>query len=213
MIDEPLKGVPSPQNELCLRGEVGAWFDRPPMTDAEWAERGDPREMLSAMSGRFSNGVLRLFAAACVRWVCHLLREEVGRRAVEQFAAGLIGDADLAAAKAAITNIPPATTEAWHWKPGDAGAFCGAWYASGRNAWYAAWFGSRRAAEAIREAAFATIVRQQVDDAREAYQHVKALQHAAEVFELAVQASFCERWSKPVYSGNRPDKRVQPDNF
>lgn len=192
MIDGPLIGVPSLRNEHCLMGEAGAWMDRPPITDAEWAECGDPREMLRAMSGRFSNGVLRLFAAACVRRVWHLLRDERGRRAVEaaeQFAAGLIGDADLAAVKATITNVPPAT-EAWAWKPGDSGAFCAAWYASGPNAWCAAWFGTRHAAEAVGEVACAPMIWQQADDVREAYLHAKAVEHAAVVVELAVQAGW-----------------------
>jgi hypothetical protein len=148
------------------------------MGEAEWQACADPWPMLEASRERLSERKLRLFAVACARRIWNLLQDERGRRAVqaaEDFADGAISAADLAAAKAAITGIPVPPRR----PPGYHGAMAAAWYASGVNAWYAAWHSSRQAAKAVGEAA-----REGVVDWDEA----NAIAERARDGELAIQA-------------------------
>ena len=64
------------------------------MTEAEWLAATDPQAMLDFLrdTGRVTDRKVRLFAAACVRQVWHLLTDGRGRQAVEaaeQYADGL----------------------------------------------------------------------------------------------------------------------------
>ena len=72
------------------------------MTGAEWGSCGDPEPMIQSLPADRYQRELRLFAAACVRRVWHLL--PAGCRAAveasERFAAGQVGEAELAAAVA-----------------------------------------------------------------------------------------------------------------
>lgn len=159
----------------------------PPMDDAEWQSCGDPRPMLSAVCGRVSDRTLRVFAIACIRRVWHLLRDERARRAVEaaeQFVTGRISADELAAAKDAITDIPAPPKR----EPGEHGAFGAAWYASGCYAWYAAWYGSRHAAEAVGEVAREAAVVDWNADFVAAHREAKTIAARARDAELVVQA-------------------------
>jgi hypothetical protein len=53
------------------------------MTEAEWLAATDPRPMLDRLGAAASERKLRLFYAACVRRLWHLLPEGPLRRAVE----------------------------------------------------------------------------------------------------------------------------------
>lgn len=72
------------------------------MTEAEWLTSADPAPMVQALPAGRCQRELRLFAVACVRRVWHLL--PAGCRAAveasERFAAGQVGEAELAAAVA-----------------------------------------------------------------------------------------------------------------
>jgi hypothetical protein len=77
-------------------GLVGA----KPLTDSEWITATDPQEMLLFLrnSGGASERTLRLFAAACVRRVWHLLTDERSREAIEvseRYADGLASEGEL----------------------------------------------------------------------------------------------------------------------
>lgn len=160
----------------------------PPMSDAEWQACDDPRPMLSAVCGRVSDRTLRTFAVACVRRVWHLLRDERARRAVEAaeaFLTGQITGDELAEAKAAITGVPPLLDH----RPGDDGAFGGAWYASGESSWYAAWYGCRHAAEAVGEVAREAADLDWDDDFVAAHRAANTIAARARDAELVVQAS------------------------
>ena len=70
------------------------------MTAAEWRACPDPDSMVRALPAERYQRELRLFAVVCVRRVWHLI--PAGCRAVvdasERFAAGRIGERELAAA-------------------------------------------------------------------------------------------------------------------
>jgi hypothetical protein len=75
------------------------------MTEAEWNGCADPTLMLEWLrhSGKASERRLRLFAAACCRWVWPLMTDDRSRRAVEvteRFADGMAGEIELEASQA-----------------------------------------------------------------------------------------------------------------
>src|SRR5208283_3064161 len=73
------------------------------MTEAEWLECTDLKEMLQFLSDKASNRKFRLFACACVRRVWHLLADERSRKSVEvaeKFSDGLATKEQLFAAAA-----------------------------------------------------------------------------------------------------------------
>ena len=53
------------------------------MTEAEWRTSGDPKALLDHIAGTAGDRKLRLFAAACVRDVWHMLKDDCSRRSVE----------------------------------------------------------------------------------------------------------------------------------
>ena len=172
------------------------------MTAAEWEACDDPRPMLSAVCGRVSDRTLRVFAIACVRRVWHLLRDDRARQALEaaeQFVVGGITAEELAAAKAEITDVPPLPDR----RPGDHGAFRAAWYASGWYAWYAAWYGSRSAAEAVGDVARESAALDWDTDFVAAHREAKAIAGRARDAELVVQASLLRGLVGP--DGEAPD--------
>ncbi len=70
------------------------------MTEAEWLSGGDPEPMVRSLPADHYQRELRLFAAACVRRVWHLLPPgcQAAIEASERFAIGQVGEEELAAA-------------------------------------------------------------------------------------------------------------------
>lgn len=85
------------------------------MTEKEWLSSDNLSPMLCFLRDRASNRKLRLFACACCRRIWHLMADERCRRAVEvseDYADGLVSDADLAEAGIAAQNAADALTDA-----------------------------------------------------------------------------------------------------
>jgi hypothetical protein len=77
------------------------------MTEAEWLACADPERMVRFLNGKASDRKLRLFACNCARQVWDLLAGRLGREAVaasERYADGLAEEADLEAARRALTD-------------------------------------------------------------------------------------------------------------
>jgi hypothetical protein len=72
------------------------------MTEAQWLASTNPQEMLRFLKGKASERKLRLFACGCSWQNWDLLTDERSRKAVEmaeRYADGLVGKAELAAAR------------------------------------------------------------------------------------------------------------------
>jgi hypothetical protein len=79
------------------------------MTEAEWLELTDARQMLSAMGNSVSQRKLRLFACACYRHIWDTLdNTQQGAVAVAQrYADGLVPDSERDAAMTAVYALDP----------------------------------------------------------------------------------------------------------
>jgi len=80
------------------------------MTESEWLECIDKDDMLNFLRGKVSERKLRLFAAACVRQVWHLLADDRFRKAVESAEAFADGLLDMAA----LSAVHEIALQAWH---------------------------------------------------------------------------------------------------
>ncbi len=80
------------------------------MTEQEWLECTDPREMLLSLRGKVSDRKLRLIAAGCCRRVWHLLVHLYSREAVmvaERFAEGGASARELESACLHASHVTP----------------------------------------------------------------------------------------------------------
>jgi hypothetical protein len=125
------------------------------MTEADWLTFTDTTPLLGFLRGKASDRKLRLFAVACAYDVWPVLRAHPGMAAAvetaEAFADGRAGEAERAAAHAAITDATLGSDSA---AAGAANAFGAAWYASGANTLNAAKYAARSACSAAADAAY-----------------------------------------------------------
>jgi hypothetical protein len=78
------------------------------MTEAEWLACTEPQDLLEVLRCRVSDRKLRLFAAACARWVWDLLPDERCRQALEvaeRFADDAASSADLRKAHGMVEEV------------------------------------------------------------------------------------------------------------
>jgi hypothetical protein len=86
------------------------------MTEADWLACTNPERMVRFLNDKASDRKLRLFACNCARQVWDLLAGRLGREAVaasERYADGLAEEADLDAARRALTDWLNASYFSW----------------------------------------------------------------------------------------------------